>query len=53
MIEGLTSEHEEELEYESDQKFDLESDDFNLVQIVESTVEWAINATPIISLQKK
>jgi len=29
------------------------SDDFNLDQIVESTVEWAINATPIIPLQEK
>ena len=53
MIEGLTSEHEEELEYESDHEFDLESDDFNLNQIVESTVEWATNATPIIPLQEE
>ena len=30
LIEGLTSEHEEELEYESEHEFDLESDDFNL-----------------------
>ena len=29
------------------------SDDFNLDQIVESTVEWATNATPIIPLQEK
>ena len=50
MIEGLTSEHEEELEYESNHEFDLDSDDFNLDQIVESTVEWAINVTPIIPL---
>ena len=40
LIEGLTSEHEE-LEYESDHEFDLESDDFNLDQIVDSTIEWA------------
>ena len=53
LIEGLTSEHEEELEYESDHEFDLESDDFNLDQIVESTVEWATNATPIIPLQEE
>ena len=53
LIEGLISEHEEELEYESDHEFDLESDDFNLDQIVESTVEWATNATPIISLQEE
>ena len=50
MIEGLTSEHNEEMEYESDNEFDLESDDFNLDQIVESIVEWATNATPIIPL---
>ena len=30
LSEGLTSEHEEEMEYESDHEFDLESDDFNL-----------------------
>jgi len=52
LIEGLTSEHEEELEYESEHEFDLESDDFNLDQIVDSTVEWATNATPNISLQE-
>jgi len=52
-IEGLTSEHEEEIEYESDNEFDLESDDFSLDQIIESTVEWATNATPIISLQEE
>ena len=39
LIEGLTSEHEENLEYKSDHEFDLESDDFNLDQIVDSTVE--------------
>jgi len=30
LVERLTSEHEEEFEYESDHEFDLESDDFNL-----------------------
>ena len=50
LIEGLTSEHEEEIEYESDNEFDLESDDFNLDQIIESTVGWATNAAPIILL---
>jgi len=39
LIEGLTSEHEEELEYKFDHEFNLELDDFNLDQIVESTVE--------------
>jgi len=53
LIEGLTSEHEEELEYESDHEFDLESEDFNLDQIVDSTVEWATNTTPIIPLQEE
>ena len=52
MIEGLTSEYEEELEYESNHEFDLESDDFNLDQIIESTIEWVTNATPIILLQE-
>ena len=47
LVEGLTSEHEEELEYESEHEFDLESDDFNLNQIVDSAVEWATNTTPI------
>jgi len=31
----------------------LESDDFNLDQIVNSTVEWATNATTIIPLQEE
>jgi len=50
LIEGLTSEYEEELEFESKHKSDLESDDFNFDQIVDSTVEWATNATPNIPL---
>ena len=45
LIEGLTSEHEEELEYEPEYEFELESDDFNLDQIVDSAVEWATNTT--------
>ena len=52
LIEGLTSEHEEEMEYESDNEFDLESDDFNLDQIIESIVEWATNATPTFPCKK-
>ena len=47
LIEGLASEHEMEIEYESDREFELESDDFNLDQIIESTVEWATDAAPI------
>ena len=31
----------------------MESDDFNLDQIIESTVEWATNATLIIPLQEE
>jgi len=39
LIEGLTSEHEEELKYEPECEFELESDDFNLDQIVDFAVE--------------
>ena len=53
LIEGLTSEHDKEIEYESDREFELESDDFNFDQIIESTVEWATNATPILPLHKE
>jgi len=53
LIEGLTSEHDMEIEYESDRKFELESDDFNLDQVIESTVEWATNANPILPLHKE
>ena len=40
LIQDLTSEHEEELEYEPECEFELESGDFNLDQIVYSVVEW-------------
>jgi len=53
LIEGLTSEHEEELKYESNHEFDLESNNFNLDQIVESTVKWATNTTLVIALQEE
>ena len=53
LIEGLTSEHEAEMEYESDKVFELESDDYNLDQIIKSIVEWATNATPILPLQEE
>jgi len=46
LIEGLTSEHEEELEYESEYESKLESDDFNLNQIIDSAIEWATTTTP-------
>ena len=39
LIEDLTSEYEEELKYEPEHEFKLESDDFNLEQIVDSAVE--------------
>ena len=35
LLGGLTSEHEEDLEYKSDHEFDLELDHFNLGQIVD------------------
>ena len=53
LIEGLISELEEEPEYESEHEFELETDDFNLDQIVDSAAEWATNATPINPFQKE
>ena len=47
LIENLTSEHQEEFEYESECGFNLESNDFNLEQIVDSTIEWASNPIPL------
>ena len=38
-IKNLTSEHEESIEPESE--FDLESEDFNLDQVIESAMDWA------------
>ena len=43
LIENLTSKHKEELELKSDCDFKLESEDFNLDQIVESAMNWASN----------
>ena len=43
LIENLTSEHREELKLETDCDFELESDNFNLDQIVESSINWASN----------
>jgi len=40
-IENLTSEHEKSKETETEGEFDLESEDFNLDQIVDSAVDWA------------
>ena len=47
LIEGLTSEHQKELEYNSECEFELESDDFNLNQIVVFAVEWATTLIPL------
>ena len=52
LIKGLTSEHDEELEYEPEYEFKLESDDFNLDQIIDSVVKWDTNITPtLLSLE--
>ena len=40
-IENLTSEHEESIEMETKSEFDLDSEDFNLDQIVDSAMDWA------------
>ena len=45
-IENLTSEHEESMEIESEAEFDLEAEDFNLDQIVDSAVDWASPSVP-------
>ena len=37
----VTSEHKEIMEIETEEEFDLESEDFNLDQIVDSAVDWA------------
>jgi len=42
-IENLISEHREKLELETDCDLELESEDFNLDQIVEPAVNWASN----------
>ena len=39
-IKNLTSEHEESIEMDTKSEFDLESEDFNLDQIIDSTVDW-------------
>jgi len=38
LIENLTSEHNEEIELETECEFELESEDFNLDHIVKSVV---------------
>ena len=41
LIENVTSEHREEIELEAKCDTELESEDFNLDEIVNSTIEWA------------
>jgi len=41
LIENLTNEHSEELDLEAECEFKLESEEFNLNQIVNSAVNWA------------
>ena len=47
-IENLTSEHEESIEMEAESEFDLDSEDFNLDQIVDSAVDWV--SSPIVPI---
>ena len=47
-IENLTSEHEESIEMETESEFDLESEDFNLDQIIDSVVGHQAQVYPII-----
>ena len=45
-IENLTSEHEEIIEIEEKSEFDLDSENFNLDQIIDSVVDWASSPYP-------
>ena len=49
-IENLTSEHEESMEIDIESEFDLESEDLNLDQIIDSAVNWA--SSPSVSNPK-
>jgi len=40
-IKNLTSEHEESMEIDTEVEFDLDSEDFNLDQIVDAVMDWA------------
>ena len=42
LIKDLTSEHSEEIKLEAECDVDLESEDFKLDEIVNSTIEWGI-----------
>ena len=50
LIKNLTSEHREELELETECDFGLESDDFNIDQVVDSDMNWVSN--PISSIME-
>ena len=43
LIENLTSEHSKKIELETECEFELESEDFNLDQIIDSAVNWTSN----------
>ena len=47
-IKNLTSEHKESLEIETEAEFDLESENFNLDQIVDLAVDWALSQVYLI-----
>jgi len=39
--ENFTSKHEESMEIDTESKSDLESEDFNFDQIIDSAIDWA------------
>jgi len=43
LIENLTSKHSKKLKLEAECEFELENEDFNLNQIVDSAVNWESN----------
>jgi len=51
-IENLTSEHEEIMEIDTESDFYLESEDFNLDRIINSTVDWASSQMYLIPRPK-
>jgi len=51
LIEGLTSEHDKEIEYQSDREFELDSDDFNLTKSLNP--QWSGQQTQPLSFPYK
>ena len=47
LIENLTSEHSEEIKLEDESYAGLESEDFSLDEIVNSTIEWAFSLSSL------